>query len=188
MPRHRETLTRGSRVQTADQTMYQTGANTLTFIIPAEIFPTCYRCTCHGISAAAGKLGSMIAVLVVYGINETWQSETRQGLIFILFSVFMAVGAFCSWAYLPDVQRCVAAEDDPYDDGTGMGTGTARSSSSSRLETKTLEELGEGRERARRDGEVVTIRDKVENTKRRKRGVLRSGSGYDMRQQKFGRT
>lgn len=129
----------------------------------------------------------MIAVLVVYGINETWQSETRQGLIFILFSVFMAVGAFCSWAYLPDVQRRVAAEDDPYDDN-GTGTGTARSSSSSRLETKTLEELGEGRERARRDGDAVTIRDKVERIKRRKRGVLRSGSGYDMRQQEFGRT
>ena len=28
---------------------------------PAEIFPTRYRCSCNGISAAAGKLGSVIA-------------------------------------------------------------------------------------------------------------------------------
>lgn len=31
--------------------------------IPAEIFPTRYRCTCHGIAAAAGKLGSWVAQL-----------------------------------------------------------------------------------------------------------------------------
>lgn len=152
-----------------------TGANTLTFIIPAEIFPTCYRCTCHGISAAAGKLGSIIAVLVVYGINETWQSETRQGLIFIMFSIFMAFGAFCSWAYLPDIQRRVV---DPYE----VGKRTTR------LETKNLEDLGEGRERARRDGEAVTIHEKAAMIKRRKRGMLHSGGGYDMRQQEFGMT
>ncbi len=29
--------------------------------ISAEVFPTKYRCTCAGISAAAGKLGSIIA-------------------------------------------------------------------------------------------------------------------------------
>lgn len=38
-----------------------------------------------------------------------------------------------------------------------------------RLETKNLEDLGEGRERARRDGEVVTVREKVEEIKRRRR-------------------
>lgn len=115
----------------------------------------------------------MIAVLVVYGINETWQSEMRQGLIFIIFSIFMAFGSFCSWAYLPDIQRRVV---DPYE----IGKRTTR------LETKNLEDLGEGRERARRDGEAITIHEKVEMIKRRKRGILRSGGGYDMRQQEFG--
>lgn len=132
-----------------------TGANTLTFIIPAEIFPTCYRCTCHGISAAAGKLGSMIAVLVVFGINEAYQSETRQGLIFLIFSIFMAFGAVYSWAYLPNIQRRVA---NPYE----AGRGTAK------LEAKNLEDLGEGRERAKMDGEVVTIQEKVEMVRRRR--------------------
>lgn len=32
-----------------------------TFIIPGEVFPTRYRSTCHGISAASGKLGAIVA-------------------------------------------------------------------------------------------------------------------------------
>jgi PHS family inorganic phosphate transporter-like MFS transporter len=66
-------------------------------------------------------------VLVVYGINSGYSSTTRQGLIFLLFATFMALGAIYSWAYLPDVQREV------YDDD-----------GKKRLETRNLEELGEG--------------------------------------------
>ena len=33
------------------------GPNTTTFIYPGELFPTRFRSTCHGISAAMGKLG-----------------------------------------------------------------------------------------------------------------------------------
>lgn len=29
--------------------------------MPAELFPTRFRCTCHGLAAASGKLGSVIA-------------------------------------------------------------------------------------------------------------------------------
>ncbi|GAB1311228.1 Repressible high-affinity phosphate permease [Madurella fahalii] len=151
--------------------MFNFGANTLTFIIPAEIFPTCYRSTCHGISAAAGKLGSIVAVLVVYGINSGYSSSTRQGLIFLLFASFMALGALYSWAYLPDVQRAV------YDGGK------------KRLETKTLEELGEGYMRARQEGQLITVRDKWADvrmrvgekmgTRRRGRGGRRESDGAD---------
>ncbi|KAI3548487.1 phosphate transporter [Colletotrichum paranaense] len=132
--------------------MFNFGANTLTFIIPAEIFPTCYRCTCHGISAAAGKLGSIVALLVVYGINSSYTAVNRQGLIFLLFGSFVAVGAVFSWAYLPDSQRWVIDED------TGRRV----------LEQKTLEELGEGRERARQLGEVITVKEKWHDLKRRR--------------------
>ncbi|KAJ4272315.1 hypothetical protein NW762_001028 [Fusarium torreyae] len=136
--------------------MFNFGANTLTFMIPAEIFPTCYRCLCHGISAAAGKLGSLVAVLVVYGINQSYQAENRQGLIFLLFGSVAAVGAIFSWAYLPDSQRRVEYDGKSY------------------LESKTLEELGEGRVKARLAGEMVTIEEKWDAIKRRKRGSLRS--------------
>ncbi len=36
------------------------GPNSTTYITPAELFPTRYRATCHGISAASGKLGSIL--------------------------------------------------------------------------------------------------------------------------------
>jgi PHS family inorganic phosphate transporter-like MFS transporter len=35
------------------------GPNTTTFVIPGEVFPTSARATCHGISAASGKLGAV---------------------------------------------------------------------------------------------------------------------------------
>ncbi len=40
------------------------GPNTTTFVIPAEVYPTRYRATGHGISAAAGKLGAAISTLL----------------------------------------------------------------------------------------------------------------------------
>ncbi|XP_022967666.1 inorganic phosphate transporter 1-4-like [Cucurbita maxima] len=36
------------------------GPNATTFVVPAEIFPARFRSTCHGISAASGKLGAMV--------------------------------------------------------------------------------------------------------------------------------
>ncbi|GJY99585.1 inorganic phosphate transporter 1-4 [Tanacetum coccineum] len=36
------------------------GPNTTTFVVPAEIFPARVRSTCHGISAASGKLGAIV--------------------------------------------------------------------------------------------------------------------------------
>ena len=37
--------------------------------MPAELFPTRYRGLCHGISAAFGKLGSVVAQLFLAYIN-----------------------------------------------------------------------------------------------------------------------
>jgi PHS family inorganic phosphate transporter-like MFS transporter len=38
------------------QLFFNFGPNSTTFIIPGECFPTRYRSTCHGLSAASGKL------------------------------------------------------------------------------------------------------------------------------------
>lgn len=46
------------------------GPNTTTFIIPGEVFPTRYRSTAHGISAASGKLGAVIAQILFTATND----------------------------------------------------------------------------------------------------------------------
>ncbi len=40
------------------------GPNTTTFVVPTEVYPTRYRTTGHGISAAAGKTGAAISTLL----------------------------------------------------------------------------------------------------------------------------
>ncbi|KAL0568226.1 hypothetical protein V5O48_013764 [Marasmius crinis-equi] len=42
------------------------GANSTTFILPAEHFPTRYRSTAYGIAAASGKLGSVITQILLF--------------------------------------------------------------------------------------------------------------------------
>ncbi|TFY75139.1 hypothetical protein EWM64_g8872 [Hericium alpestre] len=48
---------------TPPQFFFNFGANATTYCYPAEAFPTRYRATAHGISAAAGKAGAIIASL-----------------------------------------------------------------------------------------------------------------------------
>jgi PHS family inorganic phosphate transporter-like MFS transporter len=42
------------------------GPNVTTFVIPGEVFPTRYRATGHGLSAACGKLGAIVAQIIFY--------------------------------------------------------------------------------------------------------------------------
>ncbi len=48
------------------------GPNTTTFILPAEIYPARFRSTCHGISAASGKLGAIVGA---FGFNYIAQPK-----------------------------------------------------------------------------------------------------------------
>jgi len=106
------------------------GPNTLTFIIPAEIFPTRYRCTCYGIAAACGKLGSVfvqLAFLFFDGGGMKDPNSKALGKIIFIFAVFMMIGSVLSWAWIPGVQ------ERDVDGKKG------------KLRTRTLEELGGGR-------------------------------------------
>lgn len=53
------------------------GPNTTTFVLPSESFPTKVRATCHGISAAAGKIGAVIGGAAIspffhsFGLGKT---------------------------------------------------------------------------------------------------------------------
>ncbi|KAF7728471.1 Inorganic phosphate transporter pho84 [Apophysomyces ossiformis] len=54
------------------------GANSTTFIIPGEVFPTKVRASAHGISAASGKAGAILAAFafnVIVDIGSTKKGE-----------------------------------------------------------------------------------------------------------------
>lgn len=56
------------------------GPNSTTFVVPAEIFPARLRSTCHGISAAAGKLGAMVGAFgFLYLAQPQDKSKVDEG-------------------------------------------------------------------------------------------------------------
>lgn len=85
------------------------GPNTTTFVIPGEVFPTRYRSTAHGISAASGKLGAIVAQvgfsrLVNIGGTNHWLKHILE-----LFAFFMLTGIF-STLLLPETKN-ISLED-----------------------------------------------------------------------------
>ncbi len=70
------------------------GPNTTTFVLPAELYPTKYRTTGHGISAASGKLGAAITtylfptLLSTYGIKPILEALIVLSLIGALITAF----------------------------------------------------------------------------------------------------
>lgn len=97
------------------QLCFSFGPNALTFIVAAEIFGTRFRCTCHGLSAAAGKLGSIVAQIVLaYSLPpcqggghchiDSPQSTWLKYLL-VIFAAPMAFGCFITWKWLPELQE-----------------------------------------------------------------------------------
>jgi PHS family inorganic phosphate transporter-like MFS transporter len=68
------------------------GPNTTTFIIPGEVFPTKFRSTAHGISAAMGKLGAIVSQLGFFQLKNVGGKNAGIPLIIQIFSGFMVVG------------------------------------------------------------------------------------------------
>ena len=60
------------------------GPNTTTFIVPGEVFPTRYRSTAYGISAASGKIGS-IASQAIFGPLKDKGATNHVMQIYALF-------------------------------------------------------------------------------------------------------
>lgn len=90
------------------QFFFNFGPNATTFIVPGECFPTRYRSTSHGISAATGKVGAIIAQcvfgpLVHHGAKKPddspWLNHVMQ-----IFSLFMLCGFATSWL-IPETKR-----------------------------------------------------------------------------------
>ncbi|KAI9773270.1 MAG: hypothetical protein M1839_002182 [Geoglossum umbratile] len=89
------------------QLFFNLGPNTTTFMIPAEVFPTQYRGTCHGLSAAAGKVGSILAqIFLAYvkfgGKGVSDDRSTWLGWILVIFTFVMACGAAITYFWVPN--------------------------------------------------------------------------------------
>ena len=91
------------------QFFFNFGPNATTFIVPGECFPTRYRSTSHGISAASGKVGAIIAQ-VVFGPLRTkgapkgstaspWLNHVME-----IFALFMLCGIFTT-LLIPETKR-----------------------------------------------------------------------------------
>jgi len=90
------------------QFFFNFGPNSTTFIVPGECFPTRYRSTSHGISAAAGKMGSIIAQAAIAPLRtrgataksaNPWQNHVMQ-----IYSLFMFLGIFTT-LLIPETAR-----------------------------------------------------------------------------------
>lgn len=103
------------------------GPNSTTFVLPAELFPTRVRSTCHALSAAAGKAGAMVGAFGVQ--NYTLDSNTKKiqkAMIFL--SVTNLLGFFCTFLVTETKGRSleeISGEDDG-DVGTQMTSGSGR--------------------------------------------------------------
>jgi PHS family inorganic phosphate transporter-like MFS transporter len=88
------------------QFFFNFGPNTTTFIIPGECFPTRYRSTGHGLSAAAGKIGATIAQIIANPLLSKGAPPNCSGSdcspwlpvctsIILIFDVFLPTSMQC---------------------------------------------------------------------------------------------
>ncbi|GFF79147.1 inorganic phosphate transporter PHO84 [Aspergillus udagawae] len=91
------------------QIFFNFGPNTTTYMLPAELFPTRFRCTCHGIAAAFGKLGSILAqcflAYVDFGNGKDYTNVPNWlGYALLCLSLFMLMGLLITYFLIPDVR------------------------------------------------------------------------------------
>ncbi|KAF7351733.1 MFS inorganic phosphate transporter [Mycena sanguinolenta] len=82
------------------QFFFNFGANTTTYCYPAEVFPTRFRASAHGLSAAAGKAGAIISALA---FNSLSNSIGTDKVLWIFVGCCFAGAIFT--LLLPEVRR-----------------------------------------------------------------------------------
>lgn len=122
------------------------GANLTTFVVPAEAFPTRARATCHGISAASGKLGAVLGssgmapLLKVYGDDAASKDKGLQLVMYICCGVSL-LGLIWTVLFTKETGKKDLEMLDQRDrDGSNTNDGRKTSSSSSSSTTK-IEDL-----------------------------------------------
>ncbi|KAF5677356.1 phosphate permease [Fusarium heterosporum] len=101
------------------QFFFNFGPNTTTFIVPGEVFPTRYRSTSHGISAASGKVGSIIgqgAISILRTHGATAKNEAPwMDHVLEIYALFMLLGVFTT-LLIPETARKTLEELSGEDD------------------------------------------------------------------------
>ncbi|KAI1179809.1 major facilitator superfamily domain-containing protein [Nemania sp. FL0916] len=113
------------------QVVFNLGPNTMTFILPAELFATKYRGTFYGLAAAAGKLGALTILLInnfaIYSGDSILSTPNKFAGTLLGFTPAMLLGAFIAWVWLPEVQfprvhqNEVVQDENMSDDGEDHG-------------------------------------------------------------------
>ncbi|TKX24507.1 repressible high-affinity phosphate permease-like protein [Elsinoe australis] len=91
------------------QFFFNFGPNATTFIVPGECFPTRYRSTSHGISAASGKIGAIVAQCVIgplrtRGAPKGSTASPWLNHVMEIFALFMLCGLGTSFL-IPETKR-----------------------------------------------------------------------------------
>lgn len=177
------------------EVIFNLGPNTMTFILPAELFATKFRGTFYGLAAAAGKLGALTILLIInFGVYEggtVLQSHPFAGTL-LGFVPAMLLGAFISWAWIPEVQfpRGYGSEDardeNASDDGMNHDLQEHRFRMLLKLPNRPLAQIALDPE----GGQALGVRRNLGRLIRHLRGtpsrdrstpVLRSGTGVELR-------
>ena len=77
------------------------GPNTTTFVYPSEVFPTAFRTTGHGIAAASGKIGAVVAVFVFASFYAVYGLPWFFGLL----AMVSFIGFVLTLALLPETSQ-----------------------------------------------------------------------------------
>ncbi|KND92242.1 Repressible high-affinity phosphate permease [Tolypocladium ophioglossoides CBS 100239] len=86
------------------QFLFNAGPNTTTFVVPGECFPTRYRSTGHGLAAAMGKVGAIVAQGISIPLLKRESGSACVGndcspyldRLLKLFALFMLLGTLVS--------------------------------------------------------------------------------------------
>ena len=90
------------------QFFFNFGPNSTTFIVPGECFPTRYRSTSHGLSAASGKVGAIIAQCLIGPLRTRGATPDNSSPwlnhVLEIFALFMLCGIFTT-LLIPETKR-----------------------------------------------------------------------------------
>lgn len=90
----------------------QFGPNTTTWLVAAEIFPTNIRATYHSVASAIGKIGAIVASLLIYYAGLAAVPSFPLKYVFLIAAILFIVGAIVTVVLLPDTTGLSLEEND----------------------------------------------------------------------------